>query len=260
MGNSFSPKTRQMYNSFAREERKMIREEYYRDGDSPLEVIRQYAYRAFKQEQEAREQRIKEIMEKANVPRWKAELYYCYSSKTNDFLYSREKRKKNNFKNEIKRYFNGDFEDECINTIDWIELYEILGPVPYFGHILDLITKILGNIAFFAKNNEMLPYIFEEQIFYSAPSAIPDFSLLNDLIKELQIMEEAMKRYILTELPQGSKISLGFFEELDAKFIRTENASGGFTHLFVDVYEYRKVLCVKTEFSYSNKKLDLSIR
>lgn len=245
-------KMKNRYNDFAREEIGMIRKCY---GNNSVEENRRRAHRILKQKREAREKIIKEIMEKANVPRWKAELYYNYSSDTRKFLYFRDGRLKSNFKNEIKRCFNEDFEDECITTIDWKELYEILGSVPYFKDILAAITKILGHIASLAKKNAILPYIFEEEMIWSIEHNIPDFSVLEDLEEEIPIIEEAIKRYLLTELPEGSVISLDFFEKLYSRFVRRieyrvtpEGADSE------DVYAYTKRLCVKTEFSYSNKK------
>lgn len=241
---------------FAREEMDMIEKEYKEVayGEHSLEMSRYFARRKYEQEREALENEIKGIMEKSNVPRWKAELYYYYSSDTTKFLYFREERQKRNLKNKIKRYFNEDLEAENITTIDWKELYEILGSLPYFRDILKVITKILYHIEFLYEKKEILPYIFDEEIVWSVARLTPNFSIQEDLGEDMPIIEEAIKRYLLTELPEGSVFSLNFFEKLNSTLKRVVDASGGFTHDFVEEYEHRKILCVKTEFSYFNKK------
>ncbi len=189
--------------------------------------------------------RIQKIAQEENVPTWKARLYFYYKKETADFLYFREVRRLKNFKSEVGHYLDENSENNSIDTIDWRELYEILGEEATsklsITYMLKIIEVILRKIKCLATVNEVIPYEFEEEVLSECYMKEETFSVIQDSIK----------RYLLTELPIGSEICLELFKKIERGPQEVIYIGGGCTHQYANEYNQEVNLYIKVKFSYS---------
>lgn len=245
---------RRQYNDFERKEMEMIHREY---GKRNLEVI-SYKYRKRLKEYI---KNIKEIAEKNDVPYWKAEAYYRFRTSTDNFLYFREERNKSNFKNEIKKHFEGySKKEETIIPLNWKELYEILGEeavaarnkfavsLVELSDILEVITNILSTIKDSVARKYPIPYRYEQIVIKNAGFREDD--------AHLSKLQERIKRYLFTELPKESEIDVRFYTEEREEYAGreyyqiTQEAS---SLTYNEIYETKYDLYISIKYSYAKQ-------
>lgn len=207
-----------------------------------LEMKRRY----YKRKKAEIWKKINKIAQENKVPTWMARLYFYYEKETGDFLYFRKMRLQENYKNVIKENLGANSEMENTAIIDWKELYEIIGkdatdkfPINY---ILETIASILVIIELLASNKKATPYEFERKVLSQCCMSEENF----------KVVEESIKRYLLTELPEGSKIDLELFTKVEQGPQERIYIGGGCTHQFDYQSNDEMNIYIKVKFSYSN--------
>lgn len=207
-----------------------------------LEMKRRY----YKRKKAEIWKKINKIAQENKVPTWMARLYFYYGKETRNFLYFRNMRLQENYKNVIKENLGGNSEIENIDVIDWKKLYEIIGkdatdkfPIDY---ILETIASILVLIELSTLNKKVIPYEFEREVL--SQCYVPE--------KNFKVVEESLKRYLLTELPEGSEIDLELFTKVERGPQKRIYIGGGCTHQFDYQSNDEINLYIKVKFSYSN--------
>ncbi len=180
-----------------------------------LEVMRRHC----KQRQKENLKKISKLAQEYNVPTWKMQLYYNYSVATDRFLHFREKRRKKN---------------SNIATMDWKELYEILGEETTdisLEIILEIITYILSKI------DASVPCELEK-IFVG-------YGYIERFLPKIVTI---IKRYLKTEFPNDSTINVKLFTKHDVEIVRVSGTnSGGFKGVTRE-YKYHHNLYLRVQY------------
>lgn len=217
--------------------------------------------------------KISKIAQENSVPTWMARLYFYYEKETRNFLFFRNIRVQENFKNEIKEYLGGNTENETTTMLDWKELYEILGEEATnklsIVDMLETMQAILEKIECLSKKGEPIPYEFEggvlsrcyilEKIRCLSKKGEPipyEFEGLRQCYipeENFPIIEDSIKRYLLTELPKGSEIFLELFKGRERGPLEVQYIGEGYTRQFNYQCNYEVNLYLKVKFSYLNE-------